>query len=111
MLPTAAQASDIAQAEALLADRRPEVVIAGQGCDQAPLVAAIGARGAAAVIPTQRGREEQRVVDPHGYRERSLCERFRSRARRFRRVATRYGEKAANFLAFVGVAAVVVVSK
>lgn len=111
MLLTAANESDIAQAETLLADHEPEVVIADKGYDKKALVEAIEARGAQAVIPTQKDRKEQRVVDPHWYRERNPCERFWSKAKQFRRVATRYEKKAANFLAFVWVAAVVVMLK
>ncbi len=108
MLLTAAQESDIAQAEALLADHAPEVVIADKGYDKKALVAEIEARGAQAVIPTQKNRAEQRAVDPHWYRERNLCERFWSKVKQYRRVATRYEKKAVNFLAFVKVAAIMV---
>ena len=52
-----------------------------------------------------------REVDPHLYRERNLCERFWSKVKQYRRVATRYEKKAANFLAFVKVAAVMVMLK
>ena len=65
-------------------------------------------RGALAVIPTQKGRKEQREVDRHQYRERNLVERFWSKLKQYRRVATRYEKKAANFLAFVKVAAMMV---
>lgn len=105
---TAAQESDIAQAEDLLADHRPKVVIADKGYDKKALVEAIEARGAQAVIPTQKDRTEQRDVDWHLYRERNMCERFWSKAKQYRRVATRYEKKAANFLAFVKVAAMMV---
>lgn len=108
---TAANESDIAQAEALLADHEPEVVIADKGYDKKALVEAIEARGAQAVIPTQKGRKEQRAVDAHWYRERNLCERFWSKVKQYRRVATRYEKKAANFLAFVKVAAMMVMLK
>jgi transposase len=111
LLVTAAQESDIAQAEALLADHTPEVVIADKGYDKKALVDQIEARGAAAVIPTQKNRKEQRDVDPHLYRERNVCERFWSKAKQFRRVATRYEKKAANFLAFAWVAALMVMLK
>ena len=111
MLLSAANESDIAQAEALLADHTPEVVIADKGYDKKALVETIESRGAQAVIPTQKDRKEQRVVDPHWYRERNLCERFWSKAKQFRRVATRYEKKAINFLAFVWVAAIVVMLK
>ena len=84
MLLTAAQESDIAQAEALLADHTPEVVIADKGYDKKALVEEIEARGAEAVIPTQKNRKEQREVDPHLYRERNVCERFWAQAKQFR---------------------------
>lgn len=59
----------------------------------------------AAAIPSQRDRKEQRVIDRHLYRE-----RFWSKAKQCRRIATRYG-KAANFLAFVKVAAMMAMLK
>ncbi len=108
---TAAQESDIAQAEALLADHTPEMVIADKGYDKKALVDEIESRGAEAIIPTQKNRKEQREVDPHRYRERNVCERFWNKAKQFRRVATRYEKKAANFLAFAWVAAVMVMLK
>lgn len=105
---TAAQESDIRQAEGLLADHRPEAVIADKGYDSRAFVAAIEARGAEAVIPTLKTRKEHRQIDRHLYRERNVAERFWSKVKRFRRVATRYEKKAANFLAFVQVVAVTV---
>jgi transposase len=111
LLVTAAQESDIAQAEALLADHTPEVVIADKGYDKKALVDEIESRGGQAVIPTQKSRKEQRDVDPHLYRERNLCERFWSKAKQYRRVATRYEKKAVNFLGFVWVAALMVMLK
>ena len=111
LLLTAAHESDIGQAEALLADHEPAVVIADKGYDKKALVEEIEGRGAEAVIPTRRTRKEQRDIDPHLYKERNLCERFWSKAKQYRRVATRYDKKAANFLAFVKVAAVMVMLK
>jgi transposase len=108
---TAAQESDVAQAEELLAGHEPEVVIADRGYDKKALVEEIESRGAVAVIPTQKNRIEQRDVDDHLYRERNVCERFWSKAKQFRRVATRYEKKAVNFLAFAWVAAVMVMLK
>jgi transposase len=108
---TAAQESDIAQAEVLLGAHEPEVVIADRGYDKKALVERIESRGAVAVIPTQKGRKEQREIDRHLYRERNVCERFWSKAKQYRRVATRYEKKAPNFLAFVKVAAIMVMLK
>lgn len=87
------------------------MVIADKGYDKKALVAEVESRGARAVIPTQKDRKAQRPVDPHLYRERNLCERFWSKVKQYRRVATRYEKKAANFLAFVKVAAIFVMLK
>ena len=105
---SAGQEADVTHAPALLADHRPGAVIADKGYDSAGLVDLIEARGATAVIPTQKTRAVQRVIDPVRYRERNLAERFLSRAEHYRRVATRYDKKARNCLALVQVAAVMV---
>ena len=89
LLLTATNVSVIGQAEALLADHEPEAVIADKGYVKKALVEAIEARGAAAVILTQKNRKEQREIDAHRFTERNLCERFWSKAKPYRRVATR----------------------
>jgi transposase len=111
LMATPGQASDVGQAEALLGDHQPEAVIADKAYDQQTLVEAIESRGAEAVIPTQANRKQQRVIDSHLYRERNVCERFWAHAKQFRRVATRYEKKAANFLAFAWVAALMAMLK
>ena len=108
---TPGQASDIGQAEALLADHEPDAVIGDKGYDGDDFVATVEARGAAAVIPPKKNRLEPREYDRHTYKERNLVERFWSKAKQFRRVATRYEKKAENFLAFVYVAAITVMLK
>lgn len=111
MILTPGQASDIGQAEGLLADHAPEAVIADKAYDKRALVEEIESRGAEAVIPTRANRKEQREIDRHLYKERNVCERFWAQAKQFRRVATRYEKKAQNFLAFAWVAALTVVLK
>ena len=108
---TPGQASDIGQATELLADHEPEVVIADKGYDSDAFVEVIEARGAEAVIPPKKNRLEPREYDRYTYKERNLVERFWSKAKQFRRVATRYEKKATNFLAFVQVAAIMVMLK
>jgi len=99
------------QADALLGDHRPEAVIADKAYDKQELVEEIESRGAEAVIPPKANRKEPRALDRHLYRERNVCERFWAQAKQFRRVATRYEKKAANFLAFAWVAACIVMMK
>ena len=108
---TGGQASDIGRAEALLGDREPEVVIADGGCDCDASVAVVEGRGAEAVIPSRSNRLEPRALDRHAYRERNVVGRFWAQAEQFRRVATRYEKKAANFLGCVWVAAPMVILK
>jgi transposase len=108
----AGQRADVSYAEALLravpAGAEVEAVIADKGYDSKAVVAAVEARGAEAVIPTRKGREEQRAIDAERYKGRSLVERFWAKAKQFRRVATRYERTARNYLAFVHVAALMV---
>ncbi len=108
---TSGQASDAGQAEALLADHQPEAGVADKAYDSDAFVEAVEGRGAEAVIPSRANRTAPRELDRHTYRERNLAERFWAQAKQFRRVATRYEKKAANFLAFAWVAAWVVMMK
>jgi transposase len=105
---TPGQAADITQADALLDGSDPEVVIADKGYDKRALVERIEGMGAEAVIPTQKDRKEQRAIDRERYKDRNLVERFWSKAKQFRRVATRYDKTARNFLAFLHIASVMI---
>jgi len=112
-LVTPGQHADVSYAEAALAAAAPagtkvEVVIADKGDDSKAVVARVESMGAEAVIPTQKSRKVQRVIDAERYEERDLVERFWSQAKQFRRVATRYEETARNFLAFVHVASIMI---
>ena len=109
LLVTAANESDIAQAETLLADHEPEVVTSPTRVTTRRRWSNRSNRAARwAVIPTQKDRKVQRQIDEYLYRERNLCERFWNKAKQYRRVATLYEKKAVNFLAFVKVAAMMV---
>lgn len=105
---TAAQESDIKQAEDLLADHEPEAVIADAGYDSNALAAEIAGRGAEVVVKSNRCRKEPRALDRHLYKERNIVERFWSKVKQYRRAATRYEKKAVNFMAFIQVASVMV---
>ena len=61
-----------------------------------------------AVIPPKKNRIFKRDYDERIDKERNLAERFISRIKQFRRVATRYEKTARNFLGFVHVAAIMV---
>lgn len=105
---TPGQAADITQAEALLANHDFELVLGDKGFDSKKLISFIKGRGAEAVIPPRSNLKDQREYDRHVYKERNLVERFISRIKQFRRVATRYEKTARNFLAFVHLASITV---
>lgn len=108
LIVTAGQAADVTQAEALIAGRPADVVIADKGYDSDAVVESIEATGAEAVIPPKKNRTEKRPYDRERYKDRNLAERFWARAKQYRRVATRYEKTARNFLAFVHVASIMI---
>jgi transposase len=105
---TPGQAADVTQAEALMDGVPFALVIADRGYDSKTLVGAIERRGGKAVIPTQKSRKVQRVIDRERYKDRNLAERFWAQVKQYRRVATRYEKTAQNYLAFVHVASIMV---
>ena len=105
---TPGQSADITEAEALLQDYEFEAAIGDKGFDSKKLIDYIESRGAQAVIPPRSNLKDQRAFDRHLYKERNLVERFINRIKHYRRVATRYEKTARNFLAFVQLAAIMV---
>lgn len=107
LLLSPGQASDKAAAVPLIQSlSRTDDLVADRGYDARTLIELAALRGVRAHIPTQRDRNVQRSVDRLLYRQRNLVERFFSKMKHFRRVATRYDKLARNFLAAVALAAV-----
>jgi transposase len=90
----------------LIADLPPgRDLIADRRYDARAIIEQVKAIGGRAYIPTCKDRKVQRSVDPELYRQRNLVERFFSKLKHFRRIATRYDKTAGNFLAAVMLAA------
>jgi transposase len=102
---TGGQRNDITQAQALLAQLAPRHVLADKGYDSRALVEAIQAQGAEVVIPP-RSCQQPRAYDRAKYRLRNRVERCFARLKQWRRVATRYDRKPANFLSGVLLASI-----
>ena len=102
------QDADVTHAPAVLGAARPAAVIADKGYDSRAVIRLIRARGATAVIPSRSNSRTPRVLDVEQYKDRNLVERFWAKAKQYRRVATRYEKTARNFLAFVQVAAIMI---
>jgi putative transposase len=100
------QESDVGRAAALIEGFRPGCVLADKGYDADHFRAAIRAARAQPVIPFTRSRAAVSRHDRDLYKERNRVERFFSKLKQFRRVATRYDKLLANFLGFVTLAAI-----
>lgn len=102
------QRHDVTRSHELLDGFEPDAVIADKGYDADHLRDAIRDKKAEAVIPPRSNRKTPHAYDPALYRERNLVERFFSKLKQFRRVATRYDKLLANYRGFVQLAAIAV---
>ena len=101
---SAGQIADIERAAALIKDQPAEFVVADKGHDSDAFVTTITEQGSQAVIPPRANRLNPRTFDRHVYKSRHLIERFFSRIKQFRRIATRHDKLAQSFLSFVHLA-------
>jgi transposase len=90
---------EITEAPALIAQIRPQALLADKGYDADSFVSALEARGIQPVIPPRALRASRRSCDYTLYKERNLVERFFNTIKHFRGIATRYEKTARNFLA------------
>jgi transposase len=104
---TGGHRGDVLQAAALLADDRPDTVLADTAYDADHFHTAITHAGATAVIPNNPSRASQLPFDKELYKERHLIECCFSKLKQFRRVATRYEKTASNYAAVVTIAATI----
>jgi transposase len=108
LILTPGQAADVSHAGALIEGLPIEAVIADKGYDSKAVVGAIEGRGGEAVIPSLKNRAQPRAIDRERYKDRNLAERFWSKVKQHRRVATRYDKTDRNFLSFVLLASILV---
>jgi len=64
--------------------------------------------GAEVVIPSRANAKVPRSIDENLYKDRNKIERFFNRIKHYRRIATRYDKTAASFLAFLHLAAAMI---
>ena len=81
------------------------MLLADRGYD-ADWIRELVMKGAWANIPPKNNRSYPICFSPYLYRARNQVERFFSRIKQCRRVATRYDRLAANYLAFVQLASI-----
>lgn len=111
---TPGEAGDAPHAADLLAGARRgrvRVVVGDRGYDSDDIVALVRRLRARVVIPPLKCRTHRRRYSRRLYRGRNVVERFWSKVKQHRRVATRYDKLDTSYLAFVHLAAVLVVLK
>src|SRR5262249_1043515 len=102
---TTGQAHDGQIADTLLNQLGPHtIVLADKAYDADRIRQLIQDHGATPNIPPKSNRRWKPCFSRRLYRERNLIERFFSKLKHFRRVATRYDKFASNFLAMVQLA-------
>jgi transposase len=106
-LVTEGNRHDITQAKTLLAPvLKPGLyVLADRGYLSTELFDYIVNAFAVAVIPPKSNSKEPWEYDKERYKNRNQIERFFNRLKQFRRIATRYDKRARSYLAFVLLAA------
>lgn len=83
-----------------------ENVIADKAYDGARLYAKVIAQGGDPVVPPRRHRRRPHGYDKALYKERNRVERFFSRLKHCRRIATRYDKLASTFMGFIKLACI-----
>ena len=102
---TAGEAHDAPAAYDLLDRLHPRtIVLADKAYDANGIRDLIEAQGAVPNIPAKSNRKWKPCFSKTLYRERNQVERFFSKLKHFRRIATRYDKLADNFLAMVKLA-------
>jgi transposase len=81
------------------------ILLADRAYDTNALRALAAEKKAWANIPPKRNRKEAFAFSPWVYRQRNLVERFFSKLKNFRAIATRYDKDPLNFLAAIKIAA------
>jgi transposase len=104
---TPGEAHDNRLCSVLLTGLRPRtMLLADRGYDADWIRALASQQGAWANIPPKRNRKDPICFSPYLYRARNLVERFFNKIKQCRRIATRYDKLAANYLAFIKLAAI-----
>ena len=116
-LLTPGQESDIDLAEKLMEQGsirrtighprlRPRRLVADKGYTSRAFRHYLRRRGIRYTIPHRRNEHHKGTFDKQIYRKRNIVERLIGRLKQFRRIATRYEKRAANFAALITIASV-----
>lgn len=85
---------------------RPDRVAGDKGYSSPTVRRYLKERRIGAVIPTKADEVPEPTFDREAYRERNVVERLINRLKQWRRIATRYEKRAANYRAMIMVASI-----
>ena len=85
---------------------RPTKLVGDKAYSSRSIRLALRRRGITPVIPTKANERRQPDFDREAYRQRNIIERLINRLKNFRRIATRYEKRAANYLAMITIGAI-----
>jgi transposase len=85
---------------------RPECVAGDKGYSSSTVRRYLKERKIGVIIPTKADQVADPAFDREAYRERNVVERLINRLKQHRRIATRYEKRAANYLAMLTIAAI-----
>jgi transposase len=85
---------------------RPERIAGDKGYRSPTIRRYLTERRIGMVIPTKANEVPDPTFDREAYRERNVVERLINRRKQYRRIATRYEKRAANYLAMLTLAAI-----
>lgn len=100
------QQNDMAPACDLIEGLPAQNVLADKAYDADRLYQKVIGQGGDPVVPPRRHRKRQHAYDKALYKERNRVERFFSRIKQCRRIATRYDKLAETFMGFVKLACI-----
>ncbi len=76
---------------------RPECVVADKGYNSERIRELLNSKQVKSVIPVRSDQSRDENFDREAYRERNLVERLINRLKQWRRIATRYEKRVANY--------------
>jgi transposase len=87
--------------------RRPKRLIGDKAYSSRAIRQYLRRHGIRLTIPRKRGEHRTGPFDRRLYRQRNTIERLINRLKQFRRIATRYEKRAANYLAMLCLATII----
>ena len=98
---TGGEVHDSQRSKSLIKGIPAENVLADKGYDSNEFRQSIIEMGAQPVIPPRSNRKTFIDYDRHLYKERNMIERTFNKLKHYRKIATRYDKKAANFMGYI----------